>query len=275
MSRERRNKRTIRGAILIIVFGLLATSLMGVSLRSAVSPKIVEENIRIQDSSSIAEVSFDFSEKLEEWRKESQDVKARITVPGTRIDYPVTHRPRDGKGVDYYLRRDLKGNYREGGTLFFDKKNKLGREGEVRDQNVIIYGHNMLDGTMFSDIERFRRKEFYFSNKEIELDFLTGEDGVYLKQKYEVLAVFLSKVFKKREKVFKYYQFYNSTDEADFKSKLENIKKLALYETEAMREVKNTDKFLTLSTCEYSQEDGRLVLMGKLVAEEKISKKEM
>jgi sortase B len=75
--------------------------------------------------------------------------------------------------------------------------------------------------------------------------------------------VFLSQVYNSEDDVFKYYEFYNASTEEEFYDFYNNIKALALYDTGV--EAVYGDTFLTLSTCSYQVEDGRLVVVAKLV----------
>ena len=65
------------------------------------------------------------------------------------------------------------------------------------------------------------------------------------------------------DKVFKYYQFYGEQNEKEYKDFIQNIKKLSMYDIELSAEY--PERLLTLSTCEYSQEDGRFVVVAKKV----------
>ena len=65
------------------------------------------------------------------------------------------------------------------------------------------------------------------------------------------------------DNVFKYYKFYNASNEEELNDYVKNIKKLSLYNTNL--DAKLGDKFITLSTCEYSQENGRFVVVAKKV----------
>ena len=62
---------------------------------------------------------------------------------------------------------------------------------------------------------------------------------------------------------FKYFQFVNAEYEAEFNEYIETCKSLQLYDTGVDAEY--GDRLLTLSTCEYSQTDGRIVVVAKLI----------
>ena len=85
------------------------------------------------------------------------------------------------------------------------------------------------------------------------------------RQTYEVIAVFKTVVYTDSPESFKYYQFINAETDEDFTAYVEKCKKLSLYETGVTAEY--GDKLLTLSTCEYSRTNGRLVVVAKLINE--------
>lgn len=85
------------------------------------------------------------------------------------------------------------------------------------------------------------------------------------RQTYEVIAVFKTVVYTDSPDSFKYYQFVNADTAEDFTAYVEKCKKLSLYETGVTAEY--GDKLLTLSTCEYSRTNGRLVVVAKLINE--------
>jgi len=149
--------------------------------------------------------------QLKEFYEENSDTVAVLYVPGTHILYPVMHTPTDGPNENYYLRRGFDKKYLEAGTLFVDKNNSWSvTDFSERDGNTIIYGHNMNSTTMFSDLMGYESEEFYREHQTVYLYTFTidGEDFKPRREKYEVIASFKSRVYKKSQTdVFKYYQF--------------------------------------------------------------------
>lgn len=186
-------------------------------------------------------------EVLKQLYEENSDLIGWLTIDGTKIDYPVMYT----KGEDYYLYRDFYKKKYNPGTLFVDKYNTV----NPRDTNLIIHGHNMDDGTMFHDLMNFKDEDFYKTHK--TFTFYTLDE----KQDYEIVSVFLSKVYNVDENVFKYYKFYNADAEDEFNDFINNIKKMEIYKTNV--NASYGDELITLSTCEYSVENGRLVIVAK------------
>ena len=125
--------------------------------------------------------------------------------------------------------------------------------------NLIVYGHHMKNGTMFSDLERFKKKEFWEEHKTFRFDTL------YVKQTYEVIAVFKTAVYTGSENEFKYYQFVDAAVQEQFDGYIQRAKEKAFYDTGVSAEY--GDKLITLSTCEYSGQNSRLVVVAKKVTE--------
>lgn len=185
--------------------------------------------------------------KYQDLYEKNQDMVGWLSIEGMQIDYPVM-RCEDG---EYYLHHDFYGEEDKYGCLFVKEEADVDTPGT----NFIIYGHNMKDGSMFGDLDLYREEEFFREHREISFDTL------YEERTYEIMAVFLSQVYENDQDVFKYYQFYEAKTPEEFDTFYENVKKLSFYNTEV--EAAYGDTFLTLSTCTYHVEDGRLVIVAK------------
>lgn len=182
--------------------------------------------------------------------RENEDMAAWIVVDGTVIDYPVMQTMED---ENYYLNRDFYGNEDKAGCLILDTDSPVyDVEGT---SNLIIHGHNMKAGTMFGELDAYKDEDYYQEHKYMQL-YTKSE-----KREYEVIAVFYSQVYYSTDQVFKYYDFFETEDEAEFRNFYDNIKKMSLYDTGV--EAQLGDQFLTLSTCAYHVEDGRFVVVAK------------
>ena len=121
--------------------------------------------------------------------------------------------------------------------------------------NLIVYGHHMKNGTMFSDLEKYANESFYKEHGYIRFDTLRDYGT------YEIFAVFRTVAYS--EDGFKYYGFVNFEEAEDFNGYVEKCKELSLYVTRVSAVY--GDKRLTLSTCEYTRTNGRFVVVAKLV----------
>lgn len=113
----------------------------------------------------------------------------------------------------------------------------------------------MNDGSMFANLELFGSKDFWKSHKQVSFDTLDR------KATYDILAVFAVPVDETDKKSFKYYEFVNAYDPQHFSDFVSKCKELSFYDTGVT--AKYGDKLLTLSTCEYTHDNGRLVVVAK------------
>ena len=171
-----------------------------------------------------------------------------IEVPETRINYPVVQTP---NSRDYYLRRDYYGNYDTHGCIYAREQCDVFRPTD----NITIYGHRMQDGSMFADLIKYASKDFYDQNPYIYFDTLTE------RHTYQVMAVF--KTTATVGEGFRYHAFVDAANAEEFSQFVDTCKSLAFYNTGVG--AKYGDKLITLSTCEYSQENGRLVVVAKRI----------
>ncbi len=176
--------------------------------------------------------------------EENPDCIYWLTIPDTVIDYPVMFRPQD---KDYYLRRDFYGDYSGSGTLYMDED----CDPEWGD-NLIIYGHHMNNGTMFAALENYKSREFYEAHPQITLQTLHGEET------YRVMAVFTTPVYTGND--FAYYNFTVTGDPTVYENFVRECLSRSLYETGETAVYGR--RLLTLSTCEYSQKNGRMVVVA-------------
>ena len=122
--------------------------------------------------------------------------------------------------------------------------------------NLVIYGHHIKGGKMFGALEDYKSQSFYEEHKTIQFDTLTQRG------EYEIIAVFKTVAYSSQG--FRYYDFVNADSEDEFNAYIQKCKELALYETGVTAEY--GDRLITLSTCEYSAQNGRLVVVAKKTA---------
>lgn len=126
-----------------------------------------------------------------------------------------------------------------------------------RNTNLIIYGHHMKSGKMLGSLNKYSSEEYCKAHPNIQFD------TIYEKGMYEVMYVFRSRIYNEDEVIFKYYQFLDADSEQEFNSNMQEMAALALYDTGVTASY--GDELLTLSTCDYSEEDGRFVVVAKRV----------
>ena len=182
---------------------------------------------------------------LELYQK-NPDLAGWLTIPGTRIDYPVMYSPDE---PERYLHANFEVEYSFAGLPFLDAAC------DTESGNRIIYAHNMLDGSMFRTLLKYQQKDFWQRNPVISFSTL------YEEQEYEVVAAFYDKVYKKSDTNFKFYQFYDTSDQSSFDEAMAYYREHALYDTGVTAQC--GDLFLTLVTCAYQTENGRFVVVAR------------
>lgn len=179
----------------------------------------------------------------------NNDIVGWIFIPDTQVDYPVMQTP---DSPDYYLKRN------------FDKASSARGCIYVREQcdvfapsdNVTIYGHRMKSGAMFGQLDKYFQYDFYDSHRYIYFDTLKELHT------YEILAVFLTTA--SQGEGFAYHMFVDAQSEEEFTDYVNTCKRLSFYDTGV--EAAYGDSLITLSTCEYSQPNGRLVVVAKRIS---------
>jgi sortase B len=183
--------------------------------------------------------------------EENSDFAGWIQVPDTTIDYPVMYVKGDN---DTYLHSNFYKEYDAAGVPFIDGGCSLN---PVSD-NLIIYGHHMNDNSMFQPLMNYKDQSFYDAHRTIYFDTLT-EKGTY-----EVIAVILARALDESEEGFRYYGQFDFANETDFNNYMNNIRQISLYNN-IDETVTFGSRLIILSTCEYSQDDGRLGVVARKI----------
>ena len=172
-----------------------------------------------------------------------------ITIEGTNVDYPVVQSSVDHK--DYYLRRDFYGNADSHGCIYAREQCDV----FAPSDNITIYGHRMRDHTMFGHLAKYEQKSFLEDHQYVYFDTLLE------RHTYQIAYVFVTSATPGEG--FAYHSFVdgNVGQWAEF---IAGCEKYSLYDTGVT--IAPGDKLITLSTCEYTHENGRLVIVAKLVA---------
>ena len=198
--------------------------------------QIQEENSNTTNYSSI---------DLNSLKMENNDLIGWIKIDDTNINYPVM------QNGNYYLRRNFYKNYSKLGTPY------LADYCNIKTSDILtIFGHHINQGYMFADLIKYQSYDYYKSHKYIK--FYTLENGETIENIYEVCFA-----FKVKAENYSYYSYTRFYDEKDLKEYVENCQRLSIYNTDTKFDLGN--KFITLSTCDYSQNNGRMIVIGKKI----------
>ena len=174
----------------------------------------------------------------------NNDMVGWIQIEGTPIDYPVMQTGVDNK--DFYLYRNFEKEGVAAGSIYVREECDVNKPSD----NITIYGHNMRVGSMFAYLHNYIEKEEWEKNPLIFFDTLTDYHT------YKIFAVF--KTTASIGEGFTYHKLVDAESEEQFNEFIGTIKDLAFYDT-GITPVYG-DKIICLSTCEYTLENGRLVV---------------
>lgn len=183
-------------------------------------------------------------------RDKNSDFIGWISIDGTNLDFPVMYAPTN---KDFYLRHDFNKEYSIYGVPYLDEKTTLGANAE--SDNLIIYGHNMKTGTIFGCLTGYKKADYYQQHPYIEFDTVYGD------AQYEVFAAFAIDVVNDTSFV---YNQYVDMDEESYNAYVEEVCHRSDVDT-GIRPAYG-EQLLTLSTCEYSTDNGRFVVVARRVA---------
>ena len=187
--------------------------------------KEIFSQVQTVDDSTGNEIKIDF-EKLVAI---NQDAKAWINIDNTNINYPIVQTDNN----EYYLKRDINKNYSSCGSIFLD----CDSSSDFTDKNTVIYGHNLLNGKMFANLEKIVNEEL---GKNVEIEIYTPTQ----KLEYEIFSAYVGEA-NIEMKTNNSYEEILSKSELDFEYD-ENIKE---------------NNIVTLITCGANSQN-RIVVSG-------------
>lgn len=270
MNNHKFSKETI-WAISIILICMLAVCFLftktmvvepGVAALSAINETTIlaETNTENTTSESI-ETIINSTEKTMETRYNcpidfetlweiNEDVYAWITIPGTIIDYPILQHATDNS---YYLNYNIDGTKGFPGCIYTENVNAK----DFSDNNTVIYGHNLRNGKMFTDLHKFRDADFFYNNDTIY---------IYTPEKQLTYKIFASYLYDDRHLI----NSYDFSNKAIYGTYLSEIQSMDSVNGNIRKDIKITgsDKIITLITCIREQPEKRVYVQAVLQASE-------
>ena len=180
---------------------------------------------------------------LAELREKNEDVFGWIYIPGADISYPLL----DGEDNEYYLTHTWDKKWNHMGSIFLEQECRA----DMSDFNTIIYGHNMKDTTMFSNLKKYMDGDFAESAPHI---YIATEDGL---RKYDIFAAY--------EVSVEGHAFWIKIEKENHKqSFIDEALKMSVINTSVVPQT--TDNIVTLATCTGKGHEKRLVVQAVLTA---------
>ncbi|MBQ2854386.1 MAG: class B sortase [Oscillospiraceae bacterium] len=174
---------------------------------------------------------------------QNSDLVGWIRIDGTKLDNPVVQTP---DRPNYYLDHDFYGTPSAWGAIYAREECDIYEPSD----NITLYGHNMRDGSMFAVLNDYTNKATWENNPLIFFDTL------YEYHVYKIFAVF--KTSANLGEGFTYHNMIEAENKADFDEFIATAKELSFYDTGITPQY--GDKVICLSTCEYTLDNGRLVM---------------
>ena len=267
MRRRRGNiKKTIRNTILtlscitfLVVTGIFAVEIYQEQVSSSNMKKVqAMAAVSVSNSKAVMDAKKESPEeqnanlvslKIEYLYKKNKDLTGWLRINGSEINYPIMYRDDDN---DYYLQHDFFGNEDRNGLLVLDKRCNY----DLSDNHLLIHGHNMRSGALFGTLKYYKDDAYMRKHQAVELD--TPNEQRF----YEVIAV-VDTTANGEKNGFNYANYINLNDKETFDSYVANLKARSMHQIAATATY--GDQLLTLSTCDYTMKNGRLLVVAKRV----------
>lgn len=258
MDSDNKTKLTWVGVLRLVVGGIFRLisivallAVLGISYLLFQNAKQTKEtqdlNVQLVEMRQEAETEEDNTDWSKGILDINSDYKGWLTIYGTQISEPVVQ----GETNETYLRTNINGEHAEAGTLFLDETTDL-----TQDGNLIIYGHKMNDGTMFGTLDKFEDEEFFDNNGTVCWE---SEKG---KEYYQIFALLVLPGYSTAPDFIDLQAWNNVLDEEQTADMLNTIAdRASIFRGESFNLEK--DKYIFLVTCDYSINNGRLVLVGR------------
>ncbi len=176
---------------------------------------------------------------IKQLKEDYPDIKGYIEIKGTNINYPVVQ----SDDNDYYLSHLPNGKKNKMGSIYLDYRNNA-----FNDDNTIIYGHNMNDETMFSELENYKNQDYYEKHKNY---ILYTEEG---NLKVEIVAAYIADASKEILPI--------NFEEGQKKEYLNKIAKNNILNSKVDID---DEKIISLCTCADTYDTSRLIIIGKVL----------
>lgn len=234
--------------VVISVLAVIAVALAGIYFYK-------EHSMPSESTTSQPQEETEVPAKYADYYNINNDFVGWIKIDGTEIDYPVVQTDNN----EYYLTHNFDKEYEDRGTIFMAQD----CDAQLRYTNTVIHGHNWLDKSVFSPLEKYIDFEFYKKHPIIEYNTRTQM------HKWKIIAVFITSATESEDNGYVFNYVYPHMDGENFSGYISEIQKRTLFNTGV--DVNENDKLLTLSTCTRSADKGRaradcrIVIVARMV----------
>lgn len=202
--------------------------LIEITKNKKMNDDLIEDVIKIEktivDDEEVEEFTVDFESLL----SINEDVRGWIRFNHDKVNYPIVQ----GADNNYYLNRTFNKKKNSLGSIFMDYRNL-----SLKDMNVVLFGHNSTDGSMFGSLKEILRDHFFDEEENRIIEIIDVENNVY---RYEIFSFYSIT----SEEYYITTQFASVEEYSDFLNTIQN-RSIKKFDSELLL----TDHILTLSTC--------------------------
>ena len=192
----------------------------------------------------------ELTERAKKLLAQNPDTVGYITIDGTQVDNPVVQTADN----EYYLDHGFDGQEFRAGTVFMDCTDSFGAYPDQWSENIVLYGHNMADNTMFGSLRQYRQNPSYYK----EAPFITFSSN-YADYTYVMVGLIITSG--NADSDFKYWQMEELDDKTTFDSFMGSVNAKNMIDNPI--DVQYGDSLLTLSTCYSDEDNSRFVIVAR------------
>lgn len=194
------------------------------------------------------------TERAKKLLEQNPDTVGYITIAGTQVDNPVVQTFDN----EYYLDTGFDGQEFRAGTVFMDCTDMFGAYPEAWSENIVLYGHNMADNTMFGSLRRYRQDPEYYK----ESPFIEFSSN-YADYTYVIFGLLITGG--DADSDFLYWQQEELDDKTAFDDYVKSVEEKNMIDNPL--DVSVGDSILTLSTCYSDEDNSRFLVVARRLRE--------
>ncbi len=228
--KDKKKKVLIINIIQILLIVVLLYSAIHIAIwykNNESNKKIIKETLKTVKINDDTKTKQKYEVDFKELKNKNSDTIAWLKVENTNIEFPIVK----ANDNSYYLSHNFNKEYNKAGWIFADYKNKF----DTTDKNIVIYGHNMRDNSMFGSLKDVIKKEWYNNESNKYITLITEEE-------YHIYEVFSVYQIEKED-----YYIKTNFKNNEFEEFINTIKERSKKDFNV--KVTKDDNILTLSTC--------------------------
>ena len=233
---------------------------------TTVQPATTEDDYSYAEEVPTEEATYEMIPGAANLLRLSPDVVGYISIPDTVVNYPVMQNKDDVEGEEFFLEHDFYGNSSHLGSIYLDFRCNFDVVGSDKhlsvptSDNLIVYGHDMRDESMFGSLRKYAGQDDYYENHPI-----IEINSNYREYTFKIYGYFIADATDTTDTRFEYWNYIDFQNEGEFYDYVNEIKRRTLRLTDV--DVKYGDRLLTLSTCSSMINNGRLVVCARMLRE--------